>query len=314
MLENFKLAKFELVLTPKKTLFLPEYVGSALRGNLDSSFRQIVCFNRKISCKDCLLKERCIYSYIFEASPSESLGKLWKNTDIPRPFIVEPPLDGRGEYKRGELLKLGFILIGRAIDYLPYFILAFKELGSIGLGGKRDKYSLCSVNSNGQVVYSSKEEVIKGIGRIVSFADILQGVAGDYPKDKLGINFLTPTRLKFEERYILTPEFHIVLRNLLQRISSLSYFHCQEEFIFDFKEMIERARWVRIEKDETWWWDWERYSRRQNARRRLGGIMGRVTYIGDFESFLPLILLGKYVHVGKGTTFGLGRYTIEAGP
>ena len=46
----------------------------------------------------------------------------------------------------------------------------------------------------------------------------------------------------------------------------------------------------------------------------LGGFVGRATFTfdgADLEQFLPLILLGKYIHVGKGTSFGLGKYEIS---
>ncbi len=43
---------------------------------------------------------------------------------------------------------------------------------------------------------------------------------------------------------------------------------------------------------------------------KLGGIIGTVTYTGQFTPFLPFILLGEFVHIGKNTTFGLGRYQI----
>jgi CRISPR/Cas system endoribonuclease Cas6 (RAMP superfamily) len=39
-------------------------------------------------------------------------------------------------------------------------------------------------------------------------------------------------------------------------------------------------------------------------------IIGEITYKGDFEPFRQYIRLGEYVHVGKGSSFGLGRYRV----
>ncbi|NIA10440.1 MAG: CRISPR system precrRNA processing endoribonuclease RAMP protein Cas6, partial [Nitrospiraceae bacterium] len=63
-------------------------------------------------------------------------------------------------------------------------------------------------------------------------------------------------------------------------------------------------------KNTLYWHDWERWSNRQGTRMKLGGFMGEVTYKGDLRPFWPYIRLGEYVHVGKGSSFGLGRYRI----
>ena len=44
---------------------------------------------------------------------------------------------------------------------------------------------------------------------------------------------------------------------------------------------------------------------------KLGGFLGRISFKGDLEEFLPVIKAGEYLHVGKACTFGLGKYEIE---
>ena len=39
----------------------------------------------------------------------------------------------------------------------------------------------------------------------------------------------------------------------------------------------------------------------------LGGLTGAVTYKGPLDEFLPLIEFSEMVHIGKQTSFGLGK-------
>ena len=44
----------------------------------------------------------------------------------------------------------------------------------------------------------------------------------------------------------------------------------------------------------------------------MGGFVGEVEYVGIAGEFVPLLKLGEWINVGKGTGFGLGRFEIEA--
>ncbi len=131
-----------------------------------------------------------------------------------------------------------------------------------------------------------------------------------FTSSTLNLLFLTPTRLKYGERLTPQLEFHILVRNLLRRVSLLSYFHWEEELDFDFKGLIEDSKNVRVLRSDLKWYDWERYSNRQEVRMKMGGFIGPVVFEGDFSPFIPFLFLGEYVHVGKGTSFGLGKYKI----
>ena len=126
----------------------------------------------------------------------------------------------------------------------------------------------------------------------------------------LHLLFLTPARLKFSGELTSDLEFHILFRSLLRRISLLSYFHCGEELNVDFRGLIKESETIRTIKSNLRWYDWERYSARQDTRMKLGGLIGRVAFSGDLVPFWPYLSLGEFVHVGKGSSFGLGKYEI----
>ena len=65
----------------------------------------------------------------------------------PRQLIILPPYKGatlRGVFGNVFKDELAFspTLLGKVIDYLPYFIYSFDELGSIGIGKGRGVYTL----------------------------------------------------------------------------------------------------------------------------------------------------------------------------
>ncbi|MDH7513891.1 MAG: CRISPR system precrRNA processing endoribonuclease RAMP protein Cas6 [Clostridiales bacterium] len=299
---------------PEKTIILPPYKGSALRGGFGSVFRRVVCVLKKETCSCCFLREQCAYSYIFETAPSpESVPiTLEKYEAIPRPFVIEPPKETKRIYKRGEKMDFNLVLIGRAIAYLPYFIIVFDELGQIGLGQKKGNFHLKKVWNKGSLIYSNEKKTLKVVEpNIMEIPDQLEIKESTGSEIDMTLEFLTPVRLRYQRDLVVMPEFHILIRNILRRLWLLSYFHGEmKEPSWNHREIIEAAKEVRIKNSFLQWYDWERYSGRQKTRMRLGGLVGRISYHGRIRPFLPLIKAGSIFHVGKGTAFGLGEYAI----
>jgi len=40
------------------------------------------------------------------------------------------------------------------------------------------------------------------------------------------------------------------------------------------------------------------------------GFVGKITFEGDLKEFLPLLVLGEYIHVGEDAVFGSGWFRI----
>jgi CRISPR-associated endoribonuclease Cas6 len=324
-LSHFKFAQFQFILKAIDCINLPVYKGSTFRGGFGHAFKKVVCVNREKVCDSCLLKGKCVYSYVFETPLPSNTLKMRKYPFAPHPFIITPPLEKNRDYREDERLCFEFTLIGKSIDYLPYFIYTFDELGRIGIGKGKGKYQLeevkviqigergeiqgqrTEVKGESETIYSGKEKVLCSNYRVIKIDDL-----NSFNLSPLILNlvFMTPTRLKFDGRLSPSLEFHILIRNLLRRISLLSYFHCDKELELNFKEIIEKSRDVKVQKEDLSWFDWERYSNRQETKMMMGGFVGSITFEGDFEPFLPFLLLGECIHVGKGTSFGLGKYEI----
>ncbi len=313
--------KFEFNIKPQETLILPSYKGSTLRGGFGNVFKRIVCAVKGRKCNDCILKEKCIYSYVFETPLPSDAKIMRKYTSAPHPFLIEPPPDRRRGYTPEDEITFGLTLLGRAIDYLPYFIYTFDELGKTGIGKGRGKYKLQTVTNFGaevdsedesRLIYSSSTKILKPIKP--SFLSFPSQQKENNTSKLLTLNFLTPARIIYNKHLTLDLEFHILIRNFLRRLSLLYYFHCGgDPSGWDFKGIIEKAQDVKVKKRNLKWYDWERYSARQETKMKMGGCVGKITFEGDIEPFIDLIRAGEVLHVGKGTGFGLGRYEITNG-
>ena len=309
-------ARYRVVFEAREPLDLPGYLGSTLRGAFGHAFRAVACPSR--IGEPCPIPAQCPYHLIFETSPPPGSESLRTHDDIPRPFVIAPTdlqqaggdEQVRRAFQRGDEVSFELVLIGRAQEFFPYFVVALREMNRIGRG--RQAVELRRIDALGpgadqsRAVYTASENLVRGSAESISI-----GVCDPAPDGPLTIEFLTQTRLKHEGRFVRTPEFQILFRRLLGRLSSLSRFHCGAPMEVDFRALIDRAASIRLLQDDTRWTRWQRYSSRQDRRMEWEGIVGRATYEGDFAPFWKFLRFGQYVHMGHGATFGLGRYRVR---
>ncbi|HKV37959.1 MAG TPA: CRISPR system precrRNA processing endoribonuclease RAMP protein Cas6, partial [Blastocatellia bacterium] len=244
-----------------------------------------------------------------------------------------PILSERTLLKKGESLPFDLVLIGRAIDYLPYVVYAVTEMARRGLGADRNPFELDDVSVLGcygveRSIYSGTTQKISVPGGDrASLGDLIKARMEQYSEREtwssfqqngadtisdspgLTLNFLTPTRIKINGEPRSAPSFDLLVRSLLRRVAMLFSMHGSRAFEVDHRTLIERAREVGIRRSKLRWWDFERYSNRQGRKVKLGGFVGDVEYeIRDelLAEFLPLLAGGEILHIGSNTTFGLG--------
>lgn len=296
------------------TLSLPPYKGSTLRGGLGNALKKISCVSRgkRYSCSNCPYRAGCVYSYVFETPADVEIPVLGKVNFSPHPFVLEPPLDNKQIYNLGDKLLFSLILIGRANHYLPFFISAFEKLGEIGIGKGRGKYILKEVKT----AYTPETVLYKDTKGFIFPDEIKSDLQNKHlnphrKNDEITLNFLTPTRIMYLSK-LLTKElpFHVLLSRLLERIKVLSDAHCGLPLSLPGRELLNKSKKVSIKESNLYFYNWERYSNRQKKRMQLGGLVGKITYKGDIKVFIPFLKIGTYLHVGKNTSFGLGKFRI----
>jgi CRISPR-associated endoribonuclease Cas6 len=230
-----------------------------------------------------------------------------KYEKIPHPFVIEPPEWRQQYFPEGQTLSFNLILIGSAIDYIPYFIYTFEQLGGIGIGKGRGKYILSEVKIDGITVYK-KGILKKSISKIMEIPSKFETTDS---VENLTLKIITPLRIRYQRKFVTELDFHILVRNLIRRISLLGYFHCGEQLPdFTVQEVIRHAETINTVNSNLRWHDWERYSSRQEIKMKLGGVVGEIVYRGNIAPFIPYLKAGEILHVGKNTSFGLGKYEI----
>ncbi len=316
---SLPLIKLRFYFIAKEPIKLPWYKGGTFRGAFGQTFAQTVCLYRRNQCeKGCPIKEQCAYYYIFETPNNGELPEF-VSEKAPRPFVIEPPHTSRQFYRPGEPFRMDLIILGKAIDYLPYFIYCFDRMGETRGVGKwtRDGYGRYFLEKVTQVtggeenlIYTDQEIFTGNLTRTEApLAENGHTESGDFLK----ITFLTPTRIKHHQvlvekdrRQPLT--FPMLLNDICWRSYLLMFFHHQRN-LPPYEKLA--APELEVVDKQLKWRDWDRWTNRGRTKVRTGGFVGEIVFQGQWQPFYPLLKLGGNLHIGKQTTFGMGQFRVE---
>lgn len=317
---------FRFTINPEQPLVVPALnKGNMLRGGFGHAFRRLCCVPQCKDVKNCPLANSCPYKAIFEPSAPKGADRLSKNQDIPRPFVFRAPATQQTLFEPGQRFEFGLVLIGQALDFVPYFVLSFRELATGGLGLNRAKCNLERIEQikefpnkgdfqdcRTEVVYSAKDQLFRA-AQFVSANEWIKSRLHNVVDPKcdgavqhLTIRFLTPTFLRVDGDVIHRPDYHHVFKRLRDRINALNTFYGDGPLGADFSGLGKRAEKVRTISCDAEWIERSRTSSKTRQRHELSGFVGEATYEGNLAEFLPWLTMGELVHVGKHTAWGNG--------
>jgi hypothetical protein len=218
-------------------------------------------------------------------------------------------------------------MFAQALNLFPYVVLGSHALEEGGLGkrqrGEDGRWKrgtlaiseIAAVNGlNGQ-----SSVVLRQGASMVTVPDLpltheqILARAGHLPRQRLTVCFLTPTRIIEQGGLLRRPVFRPLMQRLHGRLRALTSEYTSTPCDFDFRELLDQAEAVRVVEDHTRWVDLDSYSTRQKRSTPRGGFVGSATFAGELEPFLPWLVWGEVVHVGKDAVKGNGLYRLAGG-
>ena len=296
MFEHIKLVTLRAVFSAEAAGTLPPYLGSTIRGILGHCFREFACVNSDVKCFCCEKRENCLYVRYFSNTGKEA-GAV-------NPYTLHVLTRGKTEWKPGDECAFDLTLIGDVSAQAGIYLDALQAMERKGWGAARIPFKLERVTD------PVSEKLIYGGGQLWLRNLVPFSLA---PMEKMAnfaaVEFDTPLRIVSGKQLCRSIPFPTLIQFLSRRISLLSQAFTDHRIEWDEEPMLEAAGQVRIISENWRSIDFTRYSMTKAENKLdLPAIEGWVLYEGNLENFIPLLEVGRDLHVGKGATIGFGHY------
>jgi hypothetical protein len=329
LLPSIPYVRLRFWLAAARPFRLPELPGSMLRGAFGNALRRAACtMGAAQSCATCRLRRVCLYTRLFENFLEEPTPPFLHGLPTPpRPYVLEAP-SGERTLAAGEAFPFELVLLGAATSLTAYALFAVERMGGAGLGWPRTPFTLeraevFTGNRAWRTIFAGGEIRASGPlpvhGTLAAEASMSRAGAepgaGAAPQ-RVRLTFLTPTRLKGGGRFLTHPTARDLAFAILLRTLEVAHFHVPEAPLapldWSFRPVLEAAQRLALPASRLRWKTFARYSNRQKRSLPLGGFLGELELEGDLAPLLPLLDTARILHVGKGTTIGLGRMEWES--
>jgi len=318
MVSGFKTYHLRISLRAETTVVLGEHKGAALRGALINALRRHYCTAPLLPARDPARQAHTGECPVCRLVAAEDPARA-RGSDLPRPYVIDPPLGGHTTYLTGDLLTFRLGVFGSAADLYPFLLTALLQMGHEGLGrpiheGRRGTLSVRRIEAvnpltREQVILMGEgDRPVRAEPTLPVTHELVQREAARWPADRVTVRFLTPTRVTARGRLVHSAQFQPFFQRLVERMMDLWRAYGDSDPPLDARALMERAAHVRLVADETQWAEVESTSARTGKRIPIGGYMGDATYSGELRPLIPWLLWGTCLHVGKNAVKGDGWF------
>lgn len=296
----FTFAKIMVTLRLQKNI-RDRYFFFGLKNRFEVAFRNSVgC--QSGDCSGCRSDIDCIARNIFSQRLAADPAAIKKYQKPSLPFVFHFPVIPDAPNK-GVAVEVEIILIGQAAEHHGRFVQALCS----AVGGTMSLVTAVSSDYGGNRYLLTDERGTAHADCLFLFSTDEIQKACALAAENIAVRVVTPMFLLRDGRSLQELCFSQFIRTLLRRVSSLAYYYGGMEMACDFKRLAEESIMIRTIQSSFSWTDWTG----TDKGGKVAGITGRAVFAGDIESFYPFLLLGQYFNVGKGASYGRGRYVLD---
>jgi len=309
--DPFPVARLRLHTRVERAVHWPEYAGSALRGLWGHALRRLACATGQPDCNGCPLRARCAYAALFEPLPAPGEQR---RADMTSPYVIEPGADARA-LATGDAYAFDLVVFGAALDQLDLVLRAWQAALARDIGPARGALRLEGVDLvDAQAATRPWRDLRPGaLQAPAAVTPLALDTAGPVPA-RVRVRLLTSLHVKRGGQPLRPQDFTAAdfVWAAVRRVADVCELHLRQPTGFDFAALKAAAGALRLSSADLGWLELRRWSNRQQRHTPLAGLVGTFTIEGDLTPFWPALRLGLWLHAGSKTSFGLGRYELEA--
>ncbi|MDR3600308.1 MAG: CRISPR system precrRNA processing endoribonuclease RAMP protein Cas6 [Desulfosporosinus sp.] len=280
-----KYLPMKISLVSLKTAILPAYLGSTLRGAVGQA----------------LYCDSLAYNYLYN-NRSLSNGRQ----DIPNPYLIIPPEINRSAFRPGEELCFYVILLGEAAQYTQPLVNSLQKK-RLGLGALRYPFELKKIthDQDQRVIWENGSFYKAAVRSVVLPYRSLPDVK------KVTIRTRTPLRVRRDGALLETIDFMTIIRNITHRLEAIAARYGGWVDSLEAARIQALSAQVAMIQNHLKLKPITRYSNRIGEKMDFSGLTGSMQLQGELTPFVPWLYAAQALHIGRNTTFGMGRIEVE---
>lgn len=279
---------------------IPPFPGRLLHGAFGNALKKNVCVlpdkqPKDTQCNTCVVKAQCAYTLLFKRQYLAQEKTCLQHTQS-SPFVFRYDNQAFLQIPEKHEFSIKLLVIGSGIEQIDYLIDAMQSLGELGISHK--KAELVSIE---QMALNQLPVVIQ------TPHDHLPASVPSLPEvpDSVMIRFITPYNMNddvmkkpFDMRYWLM--------GVIRRISRLQRSYTEQASSCDFMPLKALCDQAQVSHPSLYF-----YETPQTKRTHTSGILGSIELsMQGIEALWPWLYLGQWIHNGKKTSNGNGRYQL----